>query len=269
MSSDGSMIERTSIWEYLLVGFGGLCLASLMLGSLALGPIMSQMRLAQSEAAIKAMPERSAMLSALRKNFPDDYAQVENAVRAADRSGLPPEVARDRADATITMIVQAKQRLAVNASDEKLAAIAKPQLAYFEYLQRRDVKICADYAISGLTARDRAILYGSRGADLDQAVAVAMLEAAADAVSNNRPARTTVISLNTANVLVAQLRRDGTSPAILALIQSAQGLFGAPPAQMCAGGVAIARALTSVPPAAAAEYYRSIFGRIATPRPAY
>ena len=253
------MAESGAWGERALIAVGALGI----LGALIAVPVFmtSKQRTAaaQEEAAITAMPQRSIMLGALQREFPAEYEDVVALVREVDKSGMNPDAARDRVDARIMAIINSKLPLAVNGSDASLAAMPAPQLAYFEYLRKRDVAMCARYGTQGLTADDRARLRGSSGVEFDQAVTAAMLHAAHDgAVNGGRSRWSGQMRPSTGAAIVAQLHRDGVSPTLIATMTSAAGLDRAPASQQCDGSVAIVRAVGSLGPAVTADYYRSI-----------
>jgi hypothetical protein len=219
-------------------------------------PNARDMRRSRVEAEIKQMPDKSVLLAAMKRNFPADYAQVEAEARAQEQSfGAPANGAR-RFDVLIRQLIKSKQRLALSAPDAALARLSGPQVAYYDFLKDFDVDLCARYSTSGLTFEDAQQLAGTEGIALDQAVTATLL----DAAGQGNPAAQVPLRFQLrpedGDAILAQLRRQGTEPRLIALLTRPQGAIGAPPADACATGVAVAQTMKAMPPRIAAAWYR-------------
>jgi hypothetical protein len=252
----GGMAAATnSKGDLILAAIGGVGLIGLALAAAFAIPKAAEMQRVANEAAIQNMPDKSALLAALKRNFPEDYRAFEDEVRMLDRTGDSRYAGR-RVDVRLRQIVAAKQRLAVNAPDLALAALALPHSRYYAFLEEFDTEMCGRYATSGLTFEDSQALNGTEGLALDQAVTASLLDAAGMAKPAPLTPRKRGIPPASADAIVSQMRQQGTSPRLMALLQRPQGSIGAPAADQCAIGRELSRALTALPDNVTADYFR-------------
>ncbi len=243
--------------DLLLAAGGVFGLIGLAVGAVFGVTAFQRNRAAVQEAAIQGMSKRSILLGAIKETFPEDYVSIEKLVRQMESSGQNSDTARETVDGRIIALVRSKTHYVATASNEAMAGLARPQLAYVEFLRETDIGMCSRYSMTGLNADDLKRIRLSSGMKLDQEVTAAMLRAARDGFEHPKRRISSTISAPTARAIVERMQRDRVRPSLVARITSITGLNGASPTDQCEGGLAITRAIASLPPHVGGEYYRA------------
>ncbi len=249
---------RTHWSEWILIVIGGLGVLLVMIGSVGAVVLAGHGRFMQGRIDLATLPDQNVAVGALKRNFPEDYREIENQIRYDQSRGEPMPAVAAEVDAMVTAALITKRPLAASASDEALVKLAKPQLAYFNYLRDRDVAMCAHYSTTGMTSEDKQRLRGTSGAQYDLAMSATMIDAAGEAADDGKTPSRHIMSAATGSAILAQLQKDGAAPALIAAIAAPNGLARAPLAMQCDGGIAIARAMNELPPNIVGNYYRAL-----------
>jgi hypothetical protein len=210
---------------------------------------------AKQEAMIAEIPRQNKLMAAIKETTPPDFGTIEAIIRDGIENGQSHATVKALVTKRVQAIVRGRLALAIEASDEKLAGLAKPQLAYIEFLKSYDVAMCSRYGMGGLTPLDLAAVSETRnGRDRDHAVSAAILVAAKDGETAKIRRVTRDLPQATAAAVVAQLEKNGTRRALVDKIVSPSGLQGASMQTQCDGSIAITRAISQLPPRHAANY---------------
>jgi hypothetical protein len=210
---------------------------------------------AKQEAMIADIPRQNKLMAAIKETSPPDFGTIEAIIRDGIENGQSHATVKALVTKRVQAIVRGRLALAIEASDEKLAGLAKPQLAYIEFLKSYDVAMCARYGMGGLTPSDLAAVAETReGRDYDHAVSAAILVAAKDGETAKVRRVTRALPQPTAEFIVVQLQKNGTSRALVDKIVSPSGLQGTSIQMRCDGSIAISRAISQLPPRHAANY---------------
>jgi hypothetical protein len=201
---------------------------------------------------MQAHPEAGPSWKLLEAGFPEETMALATRFVEALRRGAAQE-ALDGLKVDSQGLIETNQMWVAKAPDAKLQAFAKAMAAYYHALRRDNADRCALFAMQGVTPPEPFTEPVARAA-------IAMDHATLDAIVAGRraPVEWGDPTAEDRRLYVAQLKRNGVSPVLLAAL-SGPGLVGLSPHQQCDGTIAMLDAIAALPAESSARMIVQVF----------
>jgi len=198
------------------------------------------------DAAFAADPYAAPMLTAIREDFPEEYAKLRDTLSQSARRGAPPLALRAETFSLLRQAALAHLDELTQAPHDKLAAFNAAERRMIEKLEADNVVLCGQYIMRGFAPGDT-LSPDIRAQVSDMGVAQWRASAAGRDWPANRTVPT-VLSTRDSLALVAAMRKQGMSDRDLQIFATPALLARAEPWRQCALGKWLIAAIGTLPP---------------------